>query len=153
MTLNRQDRLHRIRQLLTVEALSSQDDLARRLESEGFSVTQSSVSRDLRELGVAKIQGIYRLAAETESNGAPTPEFPAELISNVTAAGPNLLVIHTVIGGAQRIGLAIDRTTWPEVVGTVAGDDTVFLATSDRESQMKIQRRLQSCIRQGRDHG
>ena len=70
---------------------------------------------------------------------------------SVTAAGPNLLVLHTVIGGASRVGLEIDRAGWPESVGTIAGDDTVFVATADAPRQDKLRRRLRKAMREN-DH-
>ncbi len=122
------DRLRAIRDILSGEVISNQEALLGLLRQQGFACTQSSVSRDLADLGVQKIQGRYSLAPEVKIPG---------LISG-RAAGPNLLVLRTEIGAASLIALKIDNLGLPEVIGTLAGDDTIFLATSDAQSQSAL---------------
>lgn len=123
-----------------------QEELVERLGERGFEVTQSSVSRDLRELGVAKVGGRYVAPA------APTPateEVAEELVHFLRAAkaaGPHLTVVVTRTGAAQRVGIELDRAGWPEIVGTVAGDDTVFVATAGARDQSRLLGRLRTLI-------
>jgi transcriptional regulator of arginine metabolism len=120
-----------------------QAELVQRLQQAGYAVTQSSVSRDLRDLGVAKVGDRYVLPGETP---APRAAFSAVAAFVVAAlpAGPHLTVVRTTVGSAQSVALAIDQARWPEVVGTISGDDTVFVATRDEAAQRAFVERLQS---------
>jgi len=100
----------------------------------GFSVTQSSISRDLRELGVAKVGGRYVSLHRSE---VEDPSPPA-LIHSVEPAGPNLIVIKTPIGAANIVGVDIDNRGLDGLVGSVAGDDTVFLAVRNKKAQDRV---------------
>ena len=113
-------------------------DLLREL---GHIATQSSVSRDLRELGVAKMGDRYVLP---ESGNQPRSDFSAlkQFVNARLTAGTNLTVLKTTIGSAQSVAVAIDTAQWPEVVGTISGDDTIFIATSGAEAQRKLGDRL-----------
>ena len=71
----------------------------------------------------------------------------AEFVRAVAPAGPNLLVVRTAIGAAQRVALTLDRLNWPEIVGTLSGDDTIFIATTTLANQRRVQRRLQDNLR------
>ncbi len=139
-----------IRQILAAEAIRSQAELIERLQTRGFQVTQSSVSRDLQEMRVAKLEGRY-VPAEMLL-GAPPPLSDlgesASSIQRVRTAGPNLLVLNTPPGRASAVAVAIDRARWPEVVGTIAGDDTIFLATAGRREQLKLSAKLNHLIKE-----
>ncbi len=123
-----------IRELLGRAPATTQQALVDALSSRGFVATQSSVSRDLREIGAVKTAEGYELPHASEDRAA---EFTAvsEFIRAVLPAGPNLLVIKTAIGAAQRVALALDRSNWPEMVGNIGGDDTVFVATDSAAAQ------------------
>jgi transcriptional regulator of arginine metabolism len=126
-----------------------QADLVRLLRSRGFDCTQSSISRDLRELGVAKLGDHYVIAGETAAAPARTPVADAfaplgGFVHDVLTAGPSLTVIKTVTGGAQSVAVAIDNAQWAEVVGTISGDDTVFVATATAADQQSLVARLRS---------
>jgi transcriptional regulator of arginine metabolism len=124
-----------------------QSELVARLRVHGFEVTQSSVSRDLRELGVAKVAGRY--VAPREPVAAIEPAAFDEIARNLRgarAAGPHLTVVLTREGAAQAVGLALDRAGWPELVGTVAGDDTLFVATAGAHEQTRLLHRLNSLL-------
>jgi len=138
--LDRRDALKRI---IRAGEIGRQAELVRLLKREGYAVTQSSVSRDLRDLGVAKVGDRYVLA---EDAAAPVAELSvvAAFVRAVTPAGPNLTVIRTTIGSAQSVALAIDRARWPEVVGTLSGDDTIFIATGTARAQRAVLDRLRS---------
>jgi transcriptional regulator of arginine metabolism len=138
--LDRRDALKRI---IRGGEIGRQAELVRLLKREGHAVTQSSVSRDLRDLGVAKVGDRYVLA---EDAAAPVADLSvvAAFVRAVTPAGPNLTVIRTTIGSAQSVALAIDRARWPEVVGTLSGDDTIFIATGTARAQRAVLDRLRS---------
>lgn len=140
-----------IRSLLGRREIRRQEELLAALRERGFQVTQSSVSRDLAELGAVKAEGRYVLPPPAPA-GFARGEIgeAATAIVATRAAGPNLLVVLTPAGLAQRVGLALDRAGWPEVVGTVAGDDTVFVATTGRRPQERLVRRLHDAARANR---
>ena len=135
-----------IRDLLAQGPAATQAFLVRALEDRGFAATQSSVSRDLRELGAIKTPGGYELPA-TESADESQVAAVADLLRSVTPAGSNLLVIHTGTGAAQRVALALDRSGWPGMVGTIAGDDTVFVATESAHAQKNLITRIEHATR------
>lgn len=133
----RLDRQDAIRQLLSAGPAATQQKLVDELVALGFEATQSSVSRDLKELGVIKTGAGYELpspAVVAEDGFADV----ADLVRDIHAAGPNLLVIKTAIGAAQRVALVLDRSDWPEIVGNVGGDDTIFTATSSASAQRNL---------------
>jgi arginine repressor len=103
------------------------------LRKHGHVATQSSVSRDLREMGVAK-QGDRYVLPETAL--APKNDFSTlkQFVNALLTAGTNLTVLKTTVGAAQSVAVAIDTARWPEVVGTISGDDTIFIATAGRSS-------------------
>ena len=123
-----------IRQTLLRAPAVTQQALVDELTAHGLVATQSSVSRDLRELGAIKTARGYELpsandAAEDEVAGV------AEFLRSITPAGPHLTVVRTAIGAAQRVALALDRSAWPEMIGNIGGDDTVFVASDSAASQ------------------
>ena len=109
--------------------INRQAELVDLLRTEGFPATQSSVSRDLRDFGAAKAKNGYSLPNRDELSNASSLQVVAELVRDIRPAGPNLLVIMTAVGAAQRVAVTLDRIDWPEVVGTLSGDDTIFVAT------------------------
>lgn len=127
-----------MRTALLEAEVRTQADLVAHLEARGHSVTQSCVSRDLREVGARKIRGRYRIAPDRR------PGLPglAGLVESYAAAGPHLVVVRTLPGGAQRVAHAIDTDRWPEAAGSVAGDDTIFVATHTKSGQRSILDRL-----------
>lgn len=137
-----------VTELIREGQVRSQSDIVDRLQKRGFTATQSSVSRDLRSLGVAKVSGQYVLPATyltpERKNGRDgvSGNDLARWVRSVRAAGPNLLVVRTAVGAASQVAAAVDREEWPEVVGTVAGDDTIFVATANKSAQGVVARRL-----------
>jgi len=131
-----------ILRIIRESTVHNQDELVKVLRKQGFDATQSSVSRDLRELGVAKAGDHYIVAPMEE---APAPNLFAAVgnfVLEVRAAGPCLTVVKTTTGTAQSVAVAVDKSSWPEVVGTISGDDTIFLATEDGRAQRKLISRL-----------
>lgn len=123
-----------IRRLLRRSPAQTQQVLVDALKRRGLGATQSSVSRDLRELGAVKTARGYELPA-TGSESGNELQSVAAFLREVSPAGPNLLVVKTAIGAAQRVALALDRSGWPEMVGNIGGDDTVFVASDSAASQ------------------
>lgn len=140
----RERRLAAIRLLITSERVESQETLVRLLSERGFDVTQSSVSRDLKSLPVAKVSGVYAWASVEGAPRTNLEEDLAEAIRGVRSAGPNLLVVHTPVGSASRVGSLLDRAGWPDIAGTVAGDDTLFVAVSGLRERKRVEARLES---------
>jgi transcriptional regulator of arginine metabolism len=141
----RASRQQQILSLLRRGHIGSQEDLAERLGERGFAVTQSSVSRDLRDLGVVKVRGRY--VAPALASALPQDlEEASHFLRGVRPAGPYLTVLLTTPGAAQTLALAIDRAAWPEVVGTVAGDDAIFVATANAGEQKRVLARLQRLL-------
>ena len=148
---NRDRRLELIREIVASEPVRSQEELVGKLAERGLEVTQSSVSRDLRELAVAKLRGRYVLPAGPDAPEADVPDLTdelADLLRSVAEAGPHLLVVRTGIGAATRAALALDRAALSEIVGTVAGDDTFFVATASAKDQRRVKRFLLEAMTQ-----
>ena len=135
-----------IRNLLATGPAETQASLVSALQDLGYVATQSSVSRDLREIGAIKTPRGYELPSAKESADDQVAAV-AELLRSVTPAGSNLLVIHTGVGAAQRVGLALDRCGWPGMIGTIAGDDTVFVATESAHAQKNLITRIEHATR------
>lgn len=135
------ERQKAIRQILETGPAATQRSLVDALIARGFDATQSSVSRDLRELGASKTVNGYELPGE-ESFANEIAKVTG-LLREVETAGPNLLVIKTAIGAAQRVALALDRSGWPEMVGNVGGDDTILVATKNASGQRSLLKKIE----------
>lgn len=142
MSRDRQRRLLRVLELVSTRRISTQEELAAALSAEGWEVTQSSASRDIQALGLVKLRGAYAKPARSARASDPDETRLIEGVLLVQAAGEHLIVVHTPPGEAQRVALALDRLAWPEIVGTLAGDDTIFVATADRGASRSLLRRL-----------
>jgi len=135
------DRREAIRRLLQNGPADTQHAVVAALTASGFEATQSSVSRDLREIGAVKTAAGYELGEQSVGADAEIAQV-ADLLRDLQTAGPNLLVIKTAIGAAQRVALALDRCGWPEIIGNVGGDDTVFTATGSGAAQRNLLARI-----------
>ncbi|PYO89157.1 MAG: arginine repressor [Gemmatimonadetes bacterium] len=131
------------------ETVGSQEQLRERLKAEGFNVTQATLSRDIRELGLAKVaatDGGSHYAAAPEGAGAGVRPHLEQLLPTMLASaegvGP-LLVLKTTTGGAQALALALDGAGWNEIIGTIAGDDAILVITRSERSRRAVQTRLQ----------
>ena len=135
------ERQNAIRQLLDTGPAGTQRSLVNALIARGFDATQSSVSRDLKELGAIKTASGYELPGWAANDDEVASV--ADLLRGVETAGPNLLVIKTAIGAAQRVALALDRSDWPEMVGNVGGDDTILVATKSAAGQRNLLKKIE----------
>lgn len=138
--------LHVIRQ----QEIRTQEELSQELKSRGVRVTQVTLSRDIREMGLVKgPRGYQEAAAVMESTGEEPSAFKhavSEYVRDVLTA-QNLVIIRTVRGTAAPVADAIDQEHWPELVGTIAGEDTVFAAAVDNKRAQEIRERLLNLLR------
>jgi transcriptional regulator of arginine metabolism len=145
--MNKQKRHAEIRELIQSHRVSSQEQLRELLEQRGFEATQATLSRDIRELRLIKLHDAdggnhYTLPPESWDNAPALTRLLPALFLGAEGTG-NLLVIKTMVGGAQAVAEAIDWEEWPEVLGTLAGDDTILLILRDAAQLSAIQRRLE----------
>ncbi|MGH7530556.1 MAG: arginine repressor [Gemmatimonadales bacterium] len=129
------------------ETIGSQEQLRERLRAAGFSVTQATLSRDIRELGLAKVaapDGGSRYAVPPDGGAGVRPQLeqllPTMLVS-AEGVGP-LLVLKTATGAAQALALALDGAGWQEVIGTIAGDDAILAIARSERARRAVQVRL-----------
>src|SRR5215203_3908680 len=126
-SMNKRDRQQKILGLIRATPVGTQEDLRALLDRAGVPATQSSVSRDLEELGVVKQHGHYTLP---RTNGAPVRG-----LLSLDQAGDSLVIARTVPGLASAVAVEIDAAAVSEIVGTIAGEDTIFIAVRDMKSQ------------------
>jgi transcriptional regulator of arginine metabolism len=140
-----------IREIVEERPVSSQEELRLHLQSRGWAVTQSTLSRDLHELRLARVptaEGVRYAFAESNGVGVATLDRGAlefllpQFFDRVDGTGP-LLVLHTVTGGAQPVAAAIDSEGWAEVLGTIAGDDTILIVCRSEGGREKVGKRLE----------
>lgn len=120
-----------ILELIRTRRVHSQDELRRLLRERGLDVTQATLSRDLRELRVAKLphatgESFYAIASDSEEPALALERLLPHLLVSADGVG-NMIVVKTLAGGAQAVAEAIDLEGWPEILGSVAGDDTILL--------------------------
>lgn len=130
--------------LLDEGPVESQDTLQQRLERKGFDVGQATLSRDIHELKLVKGPDGYRSAGEGSSAEGVLPSvmhMARQFVVEVRQA-QNLLVVKTTVGSAQPVAAALDASHWPEVVGTLAGDDTVLVIATDKKRAKALARRI-----------
>ena len=137
-----------ILKLITAQNVETQEELARLLGAQGFAVTQATVSRDIKELRLIKVltgDGRYRYAtvekAETDMQDRFIQLFSNCVLSMSTAS--NIIVIKTIAGSASVAGEAIDSLKWPEIAGSIAGDNTIFVAVRDGKNVQELMKRFQ----------
>ena len=149
MTDSRDQRLRAIADLIRTRPISSQDEVAEGLSALGYSVTQATISRDLEHLGAVKARRdgllIYALPEQIASPANDGPQMAAvfrDWVRSVDFAG-NLVVIRTPPGSAHLVGVALDRAELAQVVGTICGDDTIFVALRDAAEAPTFAEQLQ----------
>jgi transcriptional regulator of arginine metabolism len=144
-----------IRDLLASSAVTNQDELRRKLRRRGFAVTQATLSRDIHELRLSKGPGGYSMPHRNGTHGSATaveddsPPSVAEVIESFglrVRQAMNQVVLSTVMGGAQPAAASLDYEAWPEVVGTVAGDDTVLVICPDPRRAGEVEAKLRTML-------
>ena len=133
--------------ILRDAAVRRQADLVRLLKQAGHDATQSSISRDLRDLGVLKASGRYVLPPDEQRRANGDFGTLRQFVRQLRRAGSSLTVLRTTIGAAQSVAVAIDKAEWPEVAGTISGDDTIFIATASARAQQQLIARLHELFR------
>lgn len=130
------DRLSVMTEILRNHRVTNQHELKEKLADHGLDTTQSSISRDLKKLGVVKVDGCYRTPSI-----APGESTKVDRLDAVTA-GDNMIILKTGPGNANRAAVIIDRSHIPGLLGTIAGDDTIFVAVANRKEQSKVLRKI-----------
>lgn len=143
MSADRRKRQMKILELISTGALHTQEEVASALAEAGWSVTQSSVSRDIAALQLVKVNGAYRRpVVVARPSDDPDLRRIAEALIGMETAGDALVVLRTPPGEASPVGAALDRLAWAGVVGTIAGDDTILIAVRDAAAQRAVLREL-----------
>jgi transcriptional regulator of arginine metabolism len=140
--MNKSYRQGQILKVIGRQQVHTQDELARELMKVGLQTTQVTLSRDIRELGLAKTAGGYqRFAGEAPAFGPDLATIAGEFLTDARVA-QNLLVLRTSPGNASSLASSLDRESWEEVIGTLAGDDTVLVITGDNAQAVAVRDRL-----------
>jgi len=133
--MQKSERQNFILELISAKKVGTQEELAELLEAKGFSATQSSISRDLLDLSVVKANGHYTL-----------PQRPANAaffgLLGLETAGPNMIVARCASGLASAAAVRIDAARIAGIVGTIAGDDTIFIAVADEKTQRGVMKAI-----------
>lgn len=130
-------------------AVSTQGLLVKELKRGGFPCTQASVSRDIAELGLIKISGRYALSDESQAlpDLAEFAQSIKDFLRHAEVVGKNMVVVKTIPGTAQGVAEFLDKSNWAGLAGTVAGDNTIFVAVRDAGAAGRIVRNLKSVMR------
>ena len=131
-----------ILKLIRAKRIHTQEELAQELSAVEVEATQVTLSRDIRELGLVKtVDGYREMMAGAERNAPDLGTLISEFLQDVKLA-QNLLVIKTTPGGANSMAVALDQSGWPQIVGTVAGDDTILVITADNATAAEVRRKI-----------
>ncbi len=141
-----------IRELISHALVANQDELRRKLRRRGIEVTQATLSRDIHELRLSKGPGGYSLPngngghVASEDDGPPSVAEMIESFGLQVQHAMNQVVVRTVMGGAQPVAAALDREGWSEMLGTIAGDDTVLVICPDARRASDVESRLRTML-------
>jgi len=147
-------RLDAIREVLSSTLVTSQDELRRKLRRRGIDVTQATLSRDMHELRLTKGPSGYslpngngnRAALASDDDAPPTLDEMIDSFGLRVKQAMNQVVVNTVMGGAQPVAAALDHAGWPEVIGTLAGDDTVLIICPDPKRAADVMGRIRKML-------
>jgi transcriptional regulator of arginine metabolism len=137
-----------ILRLVSDGSIANQEELRRRLAAQRLRVTQATLSRDLQELRLIKTQEGYKVAA-APADDSPLPRLAralGEFLQDIRPA-ENMLVLKTPPSGAQPLAAAVDGAKFPEIAGTIAGDDTVLIITPNKKTREALQRRIEALVK------
>jgi transcriptional regulator of arginine metabolism len=142
----------KIQEIITKEIIRTQEDLADKLHLSGFDVTQATVSRDIKEMGLIKVPSAdeeYRYAAPNEVH-PPNLQDRLKRVLRETVVSINdtesLVVIRTIPGNAHALAAVLDNSNWEEIIGTVAGDDTILLVIKPKEAVAEVLERINGLL-------
>lgn len=138
-----------ILRLVSHERIANQEDLRRRLAQQRMRVTQATLSRDLQELKLVKTTEGYKTGSTLPEETSAVPPLTRALREFLLDIRPaeNLLVLKTPPSGAQPLAAAVDAAKFPEIAGTVAGDDTVLIITPNRKTRESLQRKIEAQVK------
>jgi transcriptional regulator of arginine metabolism len=142
--ISKKARQGRILEAIRNRPVRSQEELSSLLRQEDIDVTQATLSRDVRELGLVKVRGGYQISGEIRSS--PPDEMLRRAFEQYvirTGVSDNIIIIRTSPGNAHSLAVVLDAAQWPEVLGTVAGDDTVFVLLCNRRLGKKVLGKIQ----------
>lgn len=141
--MNKTYRQGQILRLIRSKKIHTQEQLAQELAAVGIAATQVTLSRDMRELGLVKGSDGYRQVESTSGPGLAT--MAAEFLWDAVVA-QNLIVLKTAPGHANSVAISLDQEDWPEVVGTIAGDDTILVVCPDNPTAQHLQKKLMAFV-------
>lgn len=142
----------KVQEIISKEIIHTQEDLADRLRLAGFDVTQATVSRDIKEMGLIKVPSSddeYRYAVPTEVHPINLQDRLKRLLRETVVSindSESLVVIRTIPGNAHALAAVLDNSNWEEVIGTVAGDDTILLVIKPKEVVPLVLKRLTTLL-------
>jgi transcriptional regulator of arginine metabolism len=148
VTVGKRERQQAILELIGSREIGSQEELRLLLSKRGWDVTQSTLSRDLRDLRIARVptdRGVRYLVNEGSDDAARTPlaAILPQLMVRLEGVS-HMIVLKTVIGGAQAVASAVDKEASPDILGTIAGDDTILMICRSEAARERVSRRLTS---------
>lgn len=146
--MNKSLRQQAVLETLRQGPVATQENLQKALRKRGFKVGQATLSRDIRDLNLSKTAGGYTLPQGDGSSGLalpPVQRLVREFVLDVRPA-QNLLVLKTIVGSAQPVAAALDEQEWEEMVGTIAGDDTILIICPDKDAAKKVAVRIEEML-------
>ena len=155
MTASKRDRQHAILELINTREIGSQEELRQLLFKRGWDVTQSTLSRDMRDLRIGRVptgQGVRYIAGDGSSDDgtrAPLATILPQLFLSLDGVG-HLIVLKTVVGAAQTVGSAIDSESNTDILGTIAGDDSILIICRSEQARERVAKRLTALGRKPR---
>jgi transcriptional regulator of arginine metabolism len=149
MSAGKTFRQGQILRLVSDQHIASQEELRRRLAAKKLRVTQATLSRDLQQLHLVKTHEGYKQPSALPEEHAPLPPLGRALGEFLLDIRPaeNLLVLKTPPGGAQPLAAAVDAAKFSEIAGTIAGDDTVLIITSNKKTRESLQRKIEALVK------
>ena len=137
----------KIREIIANKDIETQEELVEELKKAGYNVTQATVSRDIKELHLVKVptnNGRYKYSLPADQRFNPLQKLKRMLTESFVGIekSENLIVIKTLPGNANAVGALIDNLDWPEIIGTIAGDDTILIICRDREKVPELVNRF-----------
>jgi len=142
----------KVQEIITKETIHTQEDLAEKLRLAGFEVTQATVSRDIKEMGLIKVPGAgddYRYAAPTEAHPNNLQDRLKRVLRETMVSindTESLIVIRTIPGNAHALAAGMDNSNWEELIGTIAGDDTILLVIKPKEAVPTVLNRISTLL-------
>jgi transcriptional regulator of arginine metabolism len=155
VTVGKRERQNAILELIGTREIGSQEELRQLLHRKGWDVTQSTLSRDLRDLRVARVptgNGVRYVAGESATDDGTRAQLETilpQLFLSLDGVGP-MLVLKTIIGGAQPVASALDSEASNDILGTIAGDDTILMICRSEQARERVARRLTALAKRPR---